>query len=310
MHRKNSCNDVISVSPILLARLTGKIGDKKIIEKKSLEFGQLYKHYLPKVLKKETDIHIELAYIGYKSGKFHELISFLEGNFSLCTVSQPNCFSYLMIACGNHFIIALLEKLLSAEQSTIETLPNRPLSIIETDLAKLILNKMSSVLSLCTSQLTDLKYHFEGSATFKDLIQKENQEHNEFSAAINMEIILDGIRTPFILIIPQEKLLKISLTSFNSNQQKINHKTKLSNQFIKQVNQLDVYIEARIELQTITPRNILHLSVGDVIPFMDKDDVSVIINANGKEIYSCELGRTGDNYTVRIKNKISLDEKT
>lgn len=68
-------------------------------------------------------------------------------------------------------------------------------------------------------------------------------------------------------------------------------------------------LEARIRLQSLTLDTISRLAVGDVIPFMDTSDVQVEVSANSKDLYVCEFGRSGENYTVRVKDTVNSDDE-
>ena len=77
---------------------------------------------------------------------------------------------------------------------------------------------------------------------------------------------------------------------------------RLGEQLEQQVRRSTVSLEARIKLQSLTLDNISRLQPGDVIPFLDSKDVRVEINANGRDLYICEFGRSGAKYTVRVKD--------
>ena len=68
-------------------------------------------------------------------------------------------------------------------------------------------------------------------------------------------------------------------------------------------------LDAKIRLQNLTLRTISKLAAGDVIPFQDTGEVSVEVSANNKELYVCEFGRSGEKYTVRVKDTISSDDE-
>ena len=70
-----------------------------------------------------------------------------------------------------------------------------------------------------------------------------------------------------------------------------------------------ITLQARIRLQSLTLKTISKLMAGDVIAFEDKGDVRVDVRANGKDLYACEFGRSGDRYTVRIKDNISTEDE-
>jgi flagellar motor switch protein FliM len=62
-------------------------------------------------------------------------------------------------------------------------------------------------------------------------------------------------------------------------------------------------------LQDLTLRTISKLAAGDVIPFHDSGDVRVDVSANSRDLYVCEFGRSGENYTVRVKDTINSDDE-
>lgn len=39
-----------------------------------------------------------------------------------------------------------------------------------------------------------------------------------------------------------------------------------------------------------------------MIPFHDGSEVRVDVNANGRDLYVCEFGRSGSKYTVRVRD--------
>lgn len=81
-----------------------------------------------------------------------------------------------------------------------------------------------------------------------------------------------------------------------------------SDQLSEQVRRSQVTLNAKIRLQDLTLRTISKLAAGDVIPFYDRGDVRVEVSANSKELYICEFGRSGENYTVRVKDTINSDD--
>ncbi len=77
----------------------------------------------------------------------------------------------------------------------------------------------------------------------------------------------------------------------------------------EQVRRSQVTLEARIRLQSMTLNAVSRLMAGDVIAFEDKSDVRVQVSANGKDMYTCEFGRSGERYTVRVKDNVSSEDE-
>jgi flagellar motor switch protein FliM len=80
-------------------------------------------------------------------------------------------------------------------------------------------------------------------------------------------------------------------------------------QITEQVHRSQVTLDARIRLESLTLETISKLAAGDVIPFMDSSDVHVEVSANGKDLYICEFGKSGENYVARVKDNINSDDE-
>lgn len=130
----------------LLARLTGSLGDMKSVEKLCQDFGQLYSEFLPDVFHSETNLTIEVGYLGFKSGLMRDLIASLGDNFVLANTSLRNWSQNFVMACGNGFVITLMETLLGGMQEFIGEPIKRPLSNIELDLAVMVFERIANVL--------------------------------------------------------------------------------------------------------------------------------------------------------------------
>ncbi|MBA5723617.1 FliM/FliN family flagellar motor switch protein [Candidatus Liberibacter sp.] len=307
MRGKSTGRDYSPFPPILLARLTGKLGDRKTLERISSNFGHLYAEFLPATFKRELGIDASISYADCKSGKFSQILNSFKENFIFYNASSSRWSSSLFIGCSNSLVITLLEHLLSADQAITKTSSqNRPLSTIEINLAQLILTKISSVLNQCLSDPQDIQFSLEGPYDTDHLRQNTIHISNDFFTAINIEITIEEIVFLFTCMIPQEILLKTKLLPTPPIREESPNSLKQSNdQLTDKTYRLYVDIETRISLQSIPIKDILQFKVGQIIPFLDKDNPRILVNINGKETYSCEFGRIGRNYTARIKDIIN-----
>jgi flagellar motor switch protein FliM len=112
---------------------------------------------------------------------------------------------------------------------------------------------------------------------------------------------LGKISSTFTLLVPHKALLKTTVTSPKIRLAGKSRK-EWTDQLKQQVERSQVVVEARIKLQSLTLGTISRLQAGDVIPFLDLKDVKVGVNANGKELYVGEFGRSGSKYTVRVQD--------
>lgn len=293
----------------LLAKLTGGLGDKKTVEKIGSDFAQLYAEFLPDVFHSETGINIGVSYVSCTSGLMNDLVADLGEGFALADGSLRNWCPNFTLACGSSFVIALMEMMLGALPETIEQPIDRPLSDIELDLGVMVFDRIANVLRSGVNAAGGFEAALERPYNAEERVKPDEFEKPEFGVAIRMAIELASVRSEFALVIPQRAFLKTTVTLPKAKNQVSKAKQEWTDRMNDQVRRSQVTLEARIRLQKLTLGVVSRLAKGDVIAFQDKSDrVQVQVSANGKDMYSCEFGRSGERYTVRVKDNISTDD--
>lgn len=292
----------------LLAKLTGRLGDKATVEKIASAFGLVYSEFLPDVIKSETDVDVTVAYVGCDVGYKNDLIADLGDNITLVDATLRNWSQNITLSCGNGFVITLMEHLLGATADTIEQPADRLLSVIERELAITVFDKIANVLRSAVNAAGGFEPALEPPHASEARAKPAEDKPDEFAAAINMSITLAGISTDFALIVPQAALLKTTVAAPKAKSQSA-RSSEWSEQLSEQVRRSNVTLDAKIRLEDLTLRTISKLAAGDIIPFHDRGDVRVDVSANSRELYVCEFGRSGENYTVRVKDTINSDDE-
>lgn len=298
-----------SMDLALLAKLTGGLGDRATVEKISADFGALYGEFLPDVFHSETNIAINVSYVGCKSGLMHDLVADLGETFSFCDGSLRNWSPNLTLGCGNRFIISLMEMMLGAEAKNLSEPIERPLSDIELDLACMVFERIGNVLRSGVNAPGGFETLLERPHNAEDRAKPDASVAPEFGVAIRFDIELASIKSEFALVIPQRAFLKTQVVVPRPKGQLSPAKQEWADRMNEQVRRSQVTLEAKIRLQSLTLGVISRLAAGDVIAFQDKGDVKVQVSANGRDMYSCEFGRSGERYTVRVKDNISTDDE-
>jgi flagellar motor switch protein FliM len=213
------------------------------------------------------------------------------------------------MACGNGFVITLMETLLGAQPEFIAEPIKRPLSNIELDLAVMLFERFANVLRSGVNAPGGFEPIFERPHNWENRPKPEADHVDEFAALVHMSVKLGKIVSEFALIIPQKALLKTQVTAPKSKNQVSKARKEWAEQLANQVRKSQVTLEARVALESLTLLTVSKLAPGDVIPFLEKGDITVDVSANGKDLYACEFGRAGDHYTVRIKTTHSSDNE-
>ncbi|MBX5104986.1 flagellar motor switch protein FliM [Rhizobium lentis] len=305
----DASRDKPAMDPALLAKLTGGLGDRGRVSKICSSFGEVYSEFFPDVIKSESGLDVTVGYLGCEIGYKNHLIDDLSHNVTLVDATLRNWSQNITLACGNGFVITLMEHLLGATADTIEEPAERLLSIIELDLAVMIFDKIAKVLRSAVNAPGGFEPSLSAPHAHDTRPRPAEDRPDEFAAAINMSITLAGIVSEFSLIVPQTALLKTKVTPPKPKRQAGNTSPEWTEQLGDQVRRSHVTLEAKIRLQDLTLRTISKLMVGDVIPFRDSGDVRVEVSANSKELYVCEFGRSGENYMVRVKDTMNSDDE-
>lgn len=293
----------------LLAMLTGGLGDAKSLQRLCGEFGQLYTEFLPDVFHSETGLTMQVHYNGHESGLMLDLIAELGDNVAFSDGQLRNWSPNFVLACGNSFIITLMENLLGALPETIQEPIERPLSQIELDLSAMVFDKIANVLRSGVNAAGGFEPLLEKAHNAEDRAKPEEDHVDEYAVTVKMGITLGTVTSEFYLIIPQKALLKTVVTIPKSKNQAGRSRKEWQEQIAEQVRRSQVTLEARVRLESLTLATVSRLVAGDVIAFRDKGDVMVDVSANGKDLYRCEFGRAGDRYTVRVKDNVSSEDE-
>ncbi|WP_275788839.1 FliM/FliN family flagellar motor switch protein [Pararhizobium gei] len=286
----------------LLARMTGTLGDTKTIGRICADLGQVLSEFLPDIFQNETGFDIEIGYAGFDTGLKSELIDRLGSGVALCDVSLRNWCSHFIISCDSPVIITLMELLLGAPITGVEEPKPRALSKIEMDVATMVVEKIADVLKSAVNAAGGFEATLERPHNATERPAADPDIDDVFAACINVTMGVGPVLSTFSIIVPQQALLKTKVVFPKGVGQARKGKSEWNEQLEQQVRRSTVNLEARVKLQSLTLDTISRLQPGDVIPFLDGKDVRVEINANGRDLYICELGRSGAKYTVRIKD--------
>jgi flagellar motor switch protein FliM len=295
------------MDPIVLARLTGKLGDRETISKLCATLGDVFSEFLPDMLESELGFEVAVSYAGFTMGKFGELTEGLGGAMAFCDASLRDWCEHFTLICDSPLIITLVENMLGAVSDSIEDPQPRPLSKIELDVAAMMFDRISGVLKTAVSSATSFE-PLLGAAHNAELRKPvEDGTQNAHVAMVNMAVGIGPVLSTFHVVIPQATLLK-SVIAAPRPANVAKTRAEWSEQLSEQVRRSKVTLEARIHLEPQTLDTISRLQPGDIIPFNEAGDVRVDVNANGRNLYVCEFGRSGARYTVRVKDTYGSED--
>ncbi len=298
-----------SMDRAVLARLTGDLGDAKTVSRICADIGGIYASLLADTLGGELNLELDVEYIGSESALMSTLVGRLNAASTLTIGSLRNWCPNFILSCENTLPISIIANLLGDDTGAEgET---RRLSAIELDIASLVFQKVASVLRSGIEAPGGFEPALVDAYDHSEHVQKHAEIVDMFAAAVRMRMTIGKISGEIQLIIPQGVLLKTVIVQPKLLGQQGEAREAWKEQLEKQVRRSQVELQARVRMQSLTLETISRLSVGDVIPFFDAGtDVRVEVDANGKMLYNCEFGRSGQNYTVKIKESAGTTEES
>jgi flagellar motor switch protein FliM len=234
-----------------------------------------------------------------------ELVGGLGDNVALADATLRNWCPNFVIACGNAFVITMMENMLGATPDSIFQPPMRPLSQIELDLSVVVFDKVAQVLRSGVNAAGGFETSIEPPHNADSRLKPEEDASDPFAISIRIGLKLGKVTSDFHLIVPQQHLLKTTVTIPKPKGEFSRDREQWTESMSEQVRRSRVTLEAKIPLEALTLAAISRLAAGDVIAFRDSQEIVVDVSANGREMYNCEFGRSGENYTVRVKENVS-----
>ncbi|WP_411033940.1 FliM/FliN family flagellar motor switch protein [Shinella sp. BYT-45] len=296
-----------TMDPIVLARLTGKLGDQATISRLCASLGEVFAEFLPDMLESELGFEVAVSYAGFETGRYGALVSGLGGAMACCDASLRDWCERFTLICDSPMIITLVENMLGAISDSIEDPEPRPLSKIELDVAAMMFDRISSVLKTAVNGANGYEPFLGPAHNAETRKPSDDGSDEHFVAMVNMAVGIGPVLSTFHVVIPQGVLLKSTITApkpANAPKTRVEWSERLS----EQVRRSKVTLEARIRLEAQTLDTISRLQAGDIIPFNEAGDVRVEVNANGRNLYICEFGRSGARYTVRVKDTYGSED--
>lgn len=302
-------NTAPSMDHAILARLTGGLGDRRTITRIGNDIGQIYADFLPDIFHSETGIEIAVEYEGATSGLMSELLAGLGQDFATADCSLRNWSPFFVLGCGNSFVMALMERMLGALPETIEQPIPRALTKMELELAGIVVGRIAGVLRSSIDAPGGFEPAVESPRNSAGRPPLDERVGKSYALAIRMKVRLASVTSDIVLVLPQSTLLKTKIVPPGTSVQAAKKKQEWIDLITEQVKRSQVTLQARIRLQKLTLANISRLVEGDVIAFRDRGEVTAEVSANGRDMYRCEFGRSGERYTVRVKDNISTDDE-
>jgi flagellar motor switch protein FliM len=295
------------IDRVVLARLTGNLGDAKTVARCCSDVAALHSQLLGEMIREEMQLELDIEFLEHRSGLNSTLIEDLGAEYTLTSATLRNWCPHFVLGTKNDLAIAMIAQLLGDASPQGGGGESRPLSSIEADIAALVFNKIASVLRSGLSAPGNFEPVLSSPYPAGEYAQHAAEVVDDFAAAIKLQVTLGALVSEIVLVIPQNVLLKTTIVKPTAQ---LADGREADERLTDRILRSQVDLCARIKLTPLKLSSIARLRPGDIIPFEDLGEVSVDMDANGKMMYRCEFGRSGDSYSVKVKSNSNPEGTT
>lgn len=294
--------------PNLLDRMIGELGDRLSIETRGLAIQNAIINPFQEAFHRATGLEIELKAGEIHRGRRRELLEKLSNDAAFCEAGIRGWSQELVHLCGTSLVIALVECLLGGSDPDNLDVTGRPLSDIELDMSLLVFEQLNE--SLMTLVTSDPKARASVSKPRSILPDPENDPVRDFHAvALVLDLEFGAVTAPLIILLAQSVLLKTKLIAAKPEAKGAPQDlSDWTERLSKKVVRSQVGLQARVALEPMRLGDIGRLQAGDLLAFADTGKTEVTLGANGKDLYTCSLGRSGQRYMIRVEKPAGPDE--
>jgi flagellar motor switch protein FliM len=304
MARRNS-NIQPGFDATLLARMTGQLGDRQAVEQTAGALANGLCEPLHAALQRLTGNSVIFVRNSIQLGLRSDLERSVDATSVRCAAAIRGWCQDILLATDAKFVISFAESLLGGMTDQGDATERAPTEIeldVSLVLFEQVVTALKSIVGFGDAIGTTGRPFVGGD------VAADEEGPAAHAALITLDATFGDLDAQFHLLLPQTTVTKTAVSVTKTEEAADSpRQPEWAEKLREQVALSDVLLKARIRLEPLTLGALALLKPGDVLAFADEKEVEVNLDANGKDIYRCELGRSGDRYTVRLKAAKSLE---
>jgi flagellar motor switch protein FliM len=289
----------------LIARMVGRLGDRQTVEHKAGALAAALCEPLAEAIREAAGRTAAVSRNTIETGMRSDFEKKGIGKLISCAASiQGWCYDFAL-ATEPRLAIAFADSLLGGGSDNIA---KRPLSAVELDISIVLFEQVVSVLKRLVG--ADSATASTGSPAMAARREDEDEVPDVHAVLVTLQVAVGQTVAPLTLLLPQAAVLKTDIVP--PEPEAVQPAPKVpdwTERLSRQVSRSDVMLKAHIRLERATLRAVSELKAGDVLAFADGHDVRVRLEANGRQLGWCELGRSGNRYMLRLRPAESPEDE-
>ena len=197
---------------------------------------------------------------------------------------------------------ALLEVALGAGSGDRYESESRPITALEASFAQLLCEAMAPALKDAVSVIPGAKPAF--SHVEKRLALLDEDRKAGAAATLRFSVSTLGRSGAFSLVVPSAVLPRFRAAAGPSRNENTKRDPQWMSHLKDEVGQATIELRAIIRDKSLTLGDIARMKPGQVLRLDAQTDAHVLLEAQNRPVFWCELGRDGRNLTVRLDTRV------
>lgn len=281
----------------IVERLLGDTGEPDHIIKAARSLGMRALPAIRESLNEQVSYPIEIEVESVSLARMVEARRPDALNDALVVAASATSPDALMLIADSHAIALLVSALFGGDPDMKVSQIDRPLTAIELELASVVFEATAKALNGSGVRALSIKFPMPSAISgteLKKLIIRDGP-----AVRISFTLMAPSGEGRFTVMMPQRVLL-LHRGDAVADEGSEQHQAEWRERFSKEVMRSGVRLEATIPLQRMTLGEISSLAVGQVIEMPENAQTNTRLAANRKQLFTCEFGKLGQNFTVQI----------
>lgn len=281
----------------IVERLIGDTGEPGQITQTARALGMRALSAIRESLNEQVSFPIEVEFEDVELSRMAQARRNDVGNDAVTVASSASSPDALILIADAEAIALLVSALFGGDPGQPVTPIERDLSPIELEVASVVFEATAKALNGSGPRALSIKFPMQqaiSGAELKKLIIRDGP-----GVRISFTLHAAAGSGRFTVMMPQRVLLTHRSDTAAGEMEEVQPEA-WNRRFSEEVMRAAVKLEATVPLQPMTLGDLASLMEGQVIEFPEQAAMKTRLSARGKTLFTCEFGKLGQNYTVRL----------
>lgn len=294
----SSVNQTAEIRNPIVERLIGDTGEPDHLLEAARSLGLRALPAIRQSLNEQVSYPIEIEMEQVALARMAEARRRDAGNDALVVAASATSPDALMLIADSDAIALLVSALFGGDPDTPVMAIARPLTSIELELASVVFEATATALNGSGVRALSIKFPMAGALSGDDVRKLVIRDGP--AVRISFKLVAPSGEGRFTVMMPQRVLLLHRGDASGGKVVAEQPEEQWRARFSEEVMRSAVRLEATIPLPRMTLGELSSLFVGQVIEMPETAPTSTRLSARHRTLFTCEFGKLGQNFTVRV----------